>query len=278
MAKQLTQLKKLKGLTADMPVDLDLDLNLGALFALNQVPPVPPKPPTPPMAPIAKRWGGGKLTDDEELKLAALEGLMRNDPKRAIPIVEKLIQSSTSDAMRVRVLGTLRHSDSPEAQQVVARVAKDSANPSLQSMAIKLLGSDRDNVKLLAEIYASAANDSVKRQVLRSWMAADARDEILKVAKSDSASPELRKEAIQLLGAMETPGTAGELVSMYSSTQDRNLRAAIIRALSIGSDGKALIELARKETDPELKRIAIRHLTHMRNADVTAFLMEVIEK
>jgi hypothetical protein len=180
--------------------------------------------------------------------------------------------------MRVRVLATLRHADSPEAQQVVARIAKDGTNPSLQSMAIKLLGSDRDNVKLLAEIYASAANDSVKRQVLRSWMAADARDEILKVAKSDSASPELRKEAIQLLGAMETPGTAAELVSMYSATQDRNLRAAIIRALSTGSDGKALIELARKETDPELKRIAIRHLTHMRNADVTAFLMEVIEK
>src|SRR3954447_9990244 len=72
------------------------------------------------------RGGGGPLSEDEELKIMAIDGLMQNDPERAIPIVDKLLQNQqASIRLRVRALQSLGNSSSAKAREVVVRVAKD---------------------------------------------------------------------------------------------------------------------------------------------------------
>ena len=283
--------------------------------------------------------GGGKLTEDEELKAMAIDGLMQSDSERAIPLVDKLLQNpQASTRLRMRALQALGRSNSTKAREIIVRVAKDGSNAELQSRALQFLGS-RDggqNKALLNEIYNSAATVDIKRQVIRSWGGMEARDEILKVAKSEpnvelraaainhlggmrasaelaalyngetsveirerliralagsgdwqklidiaktEKNEELRNRAIQHLGSVRSPEASDALVAMYSSAADASTRNAILRALSHQQgNAKQLIALARKETNPELKRAALQQLSRMKGDEVTTFLMELLEK
>ena len=284
------------------------------------------------------KGAGGPLTEDEELKAMAIDGLMQNDPERAIPIVDKLLQNQqASIRLRMRALQSLANSNSPKAREIIARVAKEGSNAELQSRALQLLSS-RDgsqNKQLLKEIYASATNVDIKRQILRNWAGMGAKDEVLNVAKSDSnpelrsaainqlggmrasadlaalysaetstevrerviralggagdwqklidiakteKNEELRNRAIQQAGSMRGIGNSDALVEMYSSSTDASTRNAILRALSHQGNAKQMIALARKETNPELKRAALQHLSRMRGDEVTTYLMELLDK
>ena len=285
------------------------------------------------------KGSGGSLTEDEELKIMAIDGLMQSDSERAIPLVDKLLQNQqASIRLRMRALQALGHSNSTKAREIVIRVAKDGSNPELQSRALQLLGSrdNSQNKQLLNEIYASAGSVEIKRQVLRSWAGMGAKDQVLNVAKSDSnaelrasainhlggmranaelaaiygsepsteirerllralsgggdwqklleiakteKNEELRNRAIQNAGSMRASGAPEALVEMYSSASDSSMRNAIHRALSHHQgNAKQLIALARKERNPELKRAALQHLSHMKGDEVTTYLMELLEK
>src|SRR5688572_2211258 len=78
--------------------------------------------------------GGGKLTEDEELKAMAIDGLMQSDSERAIPLVDKVLQNpQASIRLRMRALQALGRSNSTKAREIVVRVAKDGSNAELQS-------------------------------------------------------------------------------------------------------------------------------------------------
>ena len=49
-------------------------------------------------------------------------------------------------------------------------------------------------------------------------------------------------------------------------------------ALFIRGDAKPLIELARKESDPALKRRIVERLSIMRSKEATDFLIELLNK
>ena len=73
-------------------------------------------------------------TDDEDLKLLALNGLMHSDPSRATPLIEKVVaDASNTPKLRERALFVLARSTAPDARQTVARLAEGNANPDLQA-------------------------------------------------------------------------------------------------------------------------------------------------
>jgi hypothetical protein len=51
-----------------------------------------------------------------------------------------------------------------------------------------------------------------------------------------------------------------------------------MQGLAIQGNAKALIEVARTESDPELKRAAIRNLSSMRSKEASDFLLEYLSK
>ena len=60
-------------------------------------------------------------TDDEELALAAMEGLMAQPPERALPIIKKVLAGSQTTLVKQRALFVLSQIDSPEAAGDPAR-------------------------------------------------------------------------------------------------------------------------------------------------------------
>ncbi len=106
---------------------------------------------------------------DEELKLFAIQGLQHQDPEQAIPMLEKLLQGTSTPRLKERALFVLAQSNAPRARQILTTVARGGSNPDLQLKAIQYIAMNgsQPNRQLLGEIYASSSDIDVKRQVLR---------------------------------------------------------------------------------------------------------------
>jgi tetratricopeptide (TPR) repeat protein len=110
-------------------------------------------------------------TSDEDLKMIALNSVVRSDPDRGIPMVEQILNSSASPRLKERALFVLAQSASPRAKTLLAEFARGSkGNPDLQLKALDYLGAFRGgpDVKLLLDVYRSTNDVDVKRRVIRS--------------------------------------------------------------------------------------------------------------
>ena len=61
--------------------------------------------------------GVPEVQADEELKLFAIQGLQHQDPEQAIPMLEKLLQGTSSPRLKERTLFVLAQSNAPRARR-----------------------------------------------------------------------------------------------------------------------------------------------------------------
>ncbi len=216
--------------------------------------------------------------DDEDLKLMAINSLMHSNAERAVPMLEQVLNSSASPRLKERALFVLAQSGSPQARQTIINYAKGSGNPEIQSKAINYLGlfGGADSGAALAEIYRTSQDVAVRKQVINAWFLKGDAARITELAKTEK-NPELRREAITRLGMMGKR-TAGELRSLYSSEPDKQLKKAVLNAFFVQGNAQALIQIARTETDPELKRAAVSKLSVMDSKEAADYMMEVLQK
>ena len=211
--------------------------------------------------------------DDEDLKLMALRGLMNSDPDQALPVLEKMLTSANSPKVKDRALFVLSQSHSTKAREIIANVAKGNANPDLQMRAIRYLGmmGGADSRTLLADVYRATPDVSVKRAILRSYMTSGDRERLFGLAKGETDQA-LRAEAVRQLGVMNA---RAELQQLYTSESSIEVRKQILQAMFVGGDSDRLIELAKGEKEPELRRVAIRNLGLMKRPGTAEALISI---
>jgi len=207
---------------------------------------------------LAAEMRGGSArdasSDDEDLKLMALNGLLRADEAEAIPILEELLTSEKSGRLKERALFVLAQSESEKAREILARVAKGEGDPELQRQAVRYLGvhgSDR-GLALLAELYESLSSTEARAAVLESFMIADEKKKILDVATNEP-NPELRGRAIQLLGAMNA---TDELWELYQRETNADVKRKLLEAFMIAGDQEHLQLVASDKAQPPENRMA----------------------
>jgi hypothetical protein len=71
--------------------------------------------------------------------------------------------------------------------------------------------------------------------------------------------------------------TGDALVSLYETEKDTTVRKAVIQGLFIQGNGSALVGLARKETDMELKKEIVGKLSLIRSKESIDYLMEILK-
>ncbi|WP_321473807.1 HEAT repeat domain-containing protein [uncultured Paludibaculum sp.] len=213
---------------------------------------------------------------DDETKLLAINGLMHSDPERALPILQKILNGSQSPKLKERALFVLSQSDSPKAREIALQLAKGGSNPDIQRMAIRNLAihGGADNLKVLAEVYASSPDISVRREVLRSYMISGAKDQIAAAARGEK-EPVLRREAIRQLGALGDQKLLGD---MYGTESDAAMRGEILNSLMVSGATAKLIELANNEKDPTARRKAIQLLGVMDREKTGPALLDLYNK
>jgi HEAT repeat protein len=197
---------------------------------------------------------------DEELRLMALNSLARADDRRAVPMLEKIVNGTGSPRLKERALYVIAQNGSPEARQIVIRIARG-GNPDLQARAVQHLGAfgGAESRQALLDIFKSSTNFAVKRNILRSFMSAGDRAVLLDVARTEPM-PELRAEAVQQLGAM---GAQEQLAQLYASEKTIDVRKRIVQAMFARHNPDALVQLLKTETEPELRRTIVQNLGQM---------------
>jgi len=224
-------------------------------------------------------------TGDEELALAALEGLMSQSSDRALPIVKKVLAGSQTTLVKQRALFVLSQIDGAEAQQILLQAAH-SSDAALRGEAIRAIGIGGDPKSLDALLDHYKAGDSaVKAEVLQAWMIAGRKEPVYEVALN-AKSEEEANEAIRMLGVMgaadelrklaDRPNPASGLVEAFAisgdlaslkkyaeGTGNREVRIDAVRKIGIIDSAEArtaLRDIYTRSTDPEMKEAALQGL------------------
>jgi HEAT repeat protein len=195
---------------------------------------------------------------DDDLKILALQGIMNNDPSGGIPLLQKYLAGSANPKDKSKALFLLVQSGSPQAQEMLATIARGQSNPELQRKAVEYLGmtGGKTSGKLLSEIYSGTSDMDVKHAVLRSYMMSNNQEQMLALAKKET-NESLKRDAIRQLGMM---GDKADLQSLYQSETSTDTKKEILQALFLSGDSTRLSELALSEKNPELRKSAIRSL------------------
>ena len=154
-------------------------------------------------------------------------------------------------------------------------LAKGEPDTELRGEAIRQLGIIGARGEL-AELYNSETSVENRENIIQAMFIGGSADRLGEIARSER-NPELRAAAIRNLGLIGGAKTGELLLSIYESESNKEVKASVIKSLFLQQNGKALIALARKETDPELKREIISKMALIRSDEVAAYLMEVLK-
>ena len=67
------------------------------------------------------------------------------------------------------------------------------------------------------------------------------------------------------------------LKSIYASDKDTHVRQAVLNGFFVQGNATALIEIAKQESDPALKREAVQKLSIMGSKEATDYMLELLK-
>ncbi|HJT18158.1 MAG TPA: HEAT repeat domain-containing protein [Thermoanaerobaculia bacterium] len=154
-------------------------------------------------------------------------------------------------------------------------LAKGETNPDLREEAVSQLGvlGAREQ---LAELYTTETNFDVKKKIIRAMFIGGNAEKLYDIARNEP-NEDLKLEAIKNLGLLGGEQTGQMLLTLYNSDTRPELRRTVINSLFIQGNAKALIGLARKERDPEVKKDIITKLGLMNSKEAADYLMEYLK-
>jgi HEAT repeat protein len=126
-------------------------------------------------------------------------------------------------------------------------------------------------------LYQKEENKDLRSQWVSVFAGMGAVDQLMQIVKTEK-EPAVKLQAIRALGRLKPEKTGATLVEMYG-TGDKDTRKAVIAALSSQNNAESLVAIARKESDPELKREIVSRLAEMAKSSKVAmdYLMEIIK-
>ena len=192
-------------------------------------------------------------TEEEALKLAALEALMSAPEERALPIIQRLLAGDDNSMIKQRALFVLAQIDLPEAQDLLFETASGE-DPELATEAIRMIGINGNDAGMarLGELYAEGS-PRAKEAVFEAWIIAGDPAPVYEAAANAQTEAEFAR-AVDTLGAM---GAIEELRALRDVT---GYSERLIQALSIASDIETLTELANDNSDPRRQVQAIKSI------------------
>lgn len=218
------------------------------------------------------------LQKDAELRLYILSSRFQADPAGTLPKLQAILRGGEPLRVKEQALFVLSQSNQTEARRILFQVARGTAHPELQRRAIEYLGilSDAEARQTLREIYRTSPTPEVRSHVLEYLGIAQDHEFLAQTARQEK-KPALRRQAIVSLG-LGRPDKTGETLRSLYSTGDEPARRAVIEALFIQSNAKALIDLARAEKNPALRREIVQYLSLMDSQEARDFLSKAFDR
>ena len=220
----------------------------------------------------------GNASQDAGLRLLILSTRLQRDPAATLAKLQDILNGSEPLRAKEQALFVLSQSNAPEARQILFEVAQGAAHPELQKKALLYLGilSGEEARRTLQEIYRDSPSPEIRRQALQSLGIAKDTEFLARTALQEK-NPALRRQAILSLGLGKPDKTGETLRSLYTGG-DGPTRRAVIEALFLQSNAKALIDLARAEKDPALRREIVQRLAQMNSEEARDFASKAFDR
>jgi hypothetical protein len=229
-------------------------------------PPVIPPPP--------KVWWDPETKNfDVDLQVLALNGLMKTDAPKVIPLLSEIAVKTEDANLAGRVLFMLAQSDSPEARATVLRVAKTGPEPA-RVAAVRVWGrfGGPDVPKQLLEVYPTAVTP-VKLQIVKSLGERSEKGALAQIVASEKEA-QLRYTAIACLAQA---GGADQLALMYKTFGVQARKSVIAGLSSVRADAE-LVRIAETESDAALQAAILERLRVLGTPKAKEYLQKVSEK
>ncbi len=208
-----------------------------------------------------------------ELQMRAVHYLGLSDIPEAVDALQAIYRSSNNSDVKAAVLHSFMLSDAIEP---VLELARNEPDADLRQHAIHQLGIMNAH-EVLRDLYRSETTDEVKARILHSMFIADDTEALVDIARTES-NEEMRRKAIHSLGLVDSAAASTALGEIYTSTSDVETRKAIIRAHFLSDNVEQLIEIARTESNLELRKVAIQQLSLIDDDQALDFMMELLEQ
>lgn len=222
---------------------------------------------------------------DPEVRKQAVFWLSQVNTARAVEILQEILATSDDPELQERAVFALSQHRSEGAAEALKTYAMDGSKPDeIREKAIFWLGQHHSiEPAFLRQLYGRLESRDLKEKVF--FALSQRRDEasvnwMLERVTDTSEPVELRKKA--LFWAAQGGASLARLENLYARMPDREMKEQLIFAYSQRSEPAAvdrLMEIAREEEDPELRKKAIFWLGQKAGDDprVAEFLMELIE-
>lgn len=218
--------------------------------------------------------GIAKGNSTPELQSRAITYLGTHGGRESRAILAEVYGSTTDVEMKKRILRAFMTGG--EKDRVLA-AAQNEQNPELRATAVQQLGAMGAHTEL-SQLYAKESSVEIKKSILQAMFAGGNTTRMTELARTEP-NPELRRLAIRNLGMMGSKTSGDTLVEIYNTDKDATVRRTIIQALGMSDNATALVAIARKEEDPNLKKEIVTRLSHMQGSKVAMdYLLEILSK
>jgi RNA polymerase sigma-70 factor (ECF subfamily) len=212
-----------------------------------------------------------KTDRDDELRRRAVRHLGALGAEAALA---EMYESESSIDVKKSILQAWMVAGAAEPLLAVAQNRAESEE--LRESAVRLLGASGASDQLWA-LYQSEPSQQIKKRILRALFVAGETERLASVARDVNEPEELRKAAIHDLG-VSGARSRSILVSVYENEPAVELKERVLHALFLQSADTELIEIARAEPDPELKKEAVHWLSRMGTDVAKDFLLELLQQ
>jgi tetratricopeptide (TPR) repeat protein len=214
-----------------------------------------------------------KNNSDPDLQKRAIRYLGMNGSGRNRAALKEIYASAATPEVKKAVFQAWMLCGDKES---VLSVAQQEKSPELRKDAIRQLGIMGGRQEL-RELYKQTTDTETKDALLQAMGVGGDVQGMTEIAQSDK-DPEVRRRAVRNLGIFGGHQASGTLVSIYNSQTDLGTKKEVINALFLSGSAKELVAMARKETDPELKKALIQKMSLMSSPEITEYMLELLNK
>ena len=214
-----------------------------------------------------------KANNQPDLQKRAIRNLGMNGNSRNRAVLKEIYNSSTDVRVKKSVFQAWLMCG---CKDDVASLARTEKNPELRREAIRYLGMMGGRAELL-DFYKNSPDAETREAAVGAMLLCGCAHELAEIVQTEK-DPNVLDKAINTLGLVGGEESLAALTKVYNSQADVPTKKKVINALFLHNAGKEMVALARKETNPELKRSLISKMSVMSSPEISDYMMEILNK
>jgi len=214
-----------------------------------------------------------KANSQPDLQKRAIRNMGMNGNPRNRAVLKEIYNSSTDMGVKKTVFQAWLMCG---CKDDVAALAKTEKNPELRREAIRYLGMMGGRAELL-DFYKNSPDVETRKEAVGAMLMCGCSHELAEIVQTEK-DPEVLDKAINTLGLVGGDESLTALTKVYNSQADLATKKKVINALFLHGAGKEMVALAKKETNPQLKRSLIEKMSLMNSPEISDYMMEILNK